>query len=121
MCMLCAFLHFGKLKGIDISLELKVWYTEYIFERLHFVNWVKNRNETLCTCICIIVMNSCLVARCTFALLLFKFMQGLILLLQACTVPTHPPTTTKMINLCTFNNELQTAKFSSNKINDKLL
>ena len=56
-----------------------------------------------------IVMNSCLVARCTFALLLFKFMQGFILLLQACTVSTHPPTTTRMINLCTFimNRKLQ--------------
>ena len=86
MCMLCVLLHFGKLKGIDISPELKVWYSGYFFERLHFVNWVKNRNETLCTCTCIMVMNNCCVARCTFALLLFKFMQDLILVVQACTV-----------------------------------
>ena len=93
--MLCALLHFGKLKGIDILLEFKVWYTGYIFERLHFVNWVKNRNEPLCICTCIMVIDNCCVIRRTFAFLLFKFMQGLILLVQACTVSKHPQTTLK--------------------------
>ena len=65
------------------------------FERLHFVNWVKNRNEPLCICTCIMVIDNCRVIRRTFAFLLFKFLQGLILLVQECTVSTHPPTTLK--------------------------
>ena len=102
--MLCALLHFGKLKGIDISLELKVWYTRYFFERLHFVNRVKNKEWTIMyMCTCIMVMNNCCVTRYTLALLLFKFIQGLILLVQACTVSTHPQTTHKnIINLHSF-------------------
>ena len=57
-------------------------------------------------CTCIMVINKYRVARCTFAgltFVLFKFMKDLILLVQACSVSTHPPTTKKsVINLCTF-------------------
>ena len=40
-------------------------------------------------------------------------MQSLILLMQACTVSTHPPATTKMQLIIVLYNESQAAKFSS--------